>query len=125
MSSQNPLSLQAILRLRQHEEFVGREEQEKTFRLNLALGLNDKRRKFIFSIFGLGGVGKTSLLRRFSKLTESVNAAIAWTDEADEDVPEVMARIVAQLGQQDHIFKMFNENYRIYRQLRHQLEADP
>ena len=56
-----PPSLQDILRKRQQSEFVGRTQQLADFRANLRYDLTDERRKFIFSISGQGGVGKTWL----------------------------------------------------------------
>ena len=56
-----PPSLQDILRNRQQSEFVGRTQQVADFRANLRYDVTDERRKFIFSISGQGGVGKTWL----------------------------------------------------------------
>src|SRR6185312_231488 len=97
LNPQKSLSLQTILKRRQQGEFVGREEQLNLFRQNLTLDLNDDRRRFVFNIFGQGGVGKTSLLRRYSQLAKDCNAIIAWTDEIEEDIPAVMGRITQQL----------------------------
>ena len=56
-------SLQEILKQRQQKSFVGREEQINFFRSNLALSLESDQRRFILSVFGQGGVGKTTLLK--------------------------------------------------------------
>ncbi len=125
MSVQKPASLQVILKRRQQESFVGREEQITLFRRNLSLDLDDDLRCFIFNVFGQGGVGKTSLLRRFSQYAEEARAITAWTDENDEDVPDIMAHLAEQLERQDQTFKAFKERYHIYRQRRHELESDP
>lgn len=126
MGLQKRPSLQSIRKNRQKEEFVGRDKQISHFRQNLALDIEDERRKFIFNITGQGGIGKTTLLRRFSKIVEDAHGIIAWTDEVDENVPTVMKHFVEQLvWQQDHTFKKFNESYHTYRQRRQELEADP
>lgn len=118
-------SLQDIIKRRQRTIFVGREEHITLFRRNLALSLDDERRHFIFNVAGQGGVGKTWLLRRFRQLAEAGDAITAWTDEADEDVPDIMGHIAEQLEDQGHELETFSERYRVYRQKRQELEADP
>lgn len=118
-------SLQDILKRRQRSDFVGREEQIALFRQNLALPLDDDRRRFIFNVAGQGSVGKTWLLRRFRQLAGARDAITAWTDEAEEDVPEVMGRIAEQFEEQGYDLESFSERYRVYRQKRRELEADP
>ena len=63
-------SLQEILRRRQREDFVGREEQLVFFRRNLRREIDDPRRRFVVAVSGQGSVGKTWLLRRFRKIAE-------------------------------------------------------
>ena len=125
MSTQKHPSLQSILKRRQQEEFIGREEHIFLFCQNLTYGLEDERRRFIFSVSGQGGVGKTTLLHLFSKLATEANAKVAWVDETIEDMPAAMAHMAKQLEGQDHIFNTFNERYRSYLQRLHELEADP
>jgi len=52
----------------------------------LTYGLDDERRRFIFSASGQGGVGKTTLLRLFAKLATEANAKVAWVDETIDDL---------------------------------------
>jgi hypothetical protein len=63
-------SLQDILKRRQQEEFVGREEQLIFFRRNLRHEPDDDCRRFVINVSGQGGVGKTWLLRRSRKIAE-------------------------------------------------------
>ncbi len=70
MNTYSHASLQSILKRRQRQDFVGRQEEVKFFCQNLTLSPEDNRRRFVFNIFGQGGVGKTSLLRRLFKLAE-------------------------------------------------------
>ena len=123
--SEKPPSLQEILKRRQQEGFVGREEQLAFFRENLGFAPEDPRRRFIISISGQGGVGKTWLQRRFRKISEEARAIIASTDEAEQDVPSVMGRIAEQFETQDYPLKTFAERYKVYCQRRQEIEADP
>lgn len=68
MGDSKSRSLQDIIKHRQQEEFVGREKQLDFFRRNLHLAPENPSRRFIFSISGQGGVGKTWLLRRFCQI---------------------------------------------------------
>jgi tetratricopeptide (TPR) repeat protein len=118
-------SLQDILKRRQQEEFVGREEQLVFFRRNLRYEPDDGRRRFVINISGQGGVGKTWLLRRFRKIAEEFAAVTAFTDETEDDVSGVMGRIAEQFDAQEHPLKTFTERYRVYRQHWQEIEADP
>ncbi|HEY6285055.1 MAG TPA: hypothetical protein VIX20_05290, partial [Ktedonobacteraceae bacterium] len=105
MNLQKPLSLQTVLNNRQQEMFVGREKEKSLFSRNLELSLDDDRRRFIFNIFGQGGVGKSTLLHRFQKLAENNGAITACVDENQEDVPMVMGHIAKQFERQGHTLK--------------------
>ncbi|MCU0492948.1 MAG: tetratricopeptide repeat protein [Chloroflexaceae bacterium] len=125
MQHRKPTSLQEINRLRQRESFIGREEQINLFRGNLALPIEDERRRFIFAVSGQGGVGKSSLLRRFRQLAEAVGAATAMVDEDEHDVPTMLARLAEQFEAQGCELKSFSTRYRVFRQRRQELETDP
>jgi hypothetical protein len=102
-----PQTLQDILRSRRQEDFAGREEQLAFFEENLQRPPGDSRRRFILGVSGQGGVGKSWLLREFLRIAEKT-AVTAWTDEA-----------------QEHPLKTFAERYKVYRQRKQELEADP
>ena len=126
MSTRKPSSLRDILKLRQQEAFVGREKELNFFRHNLLLDPDDEQRKFIINIFGLGGIGKTSLVRRLKQIAEHIDAATAYTDHNDQDIIEVMYHLSRQLIEKNTgSFKDFNELHHIYYQRRQELEIDP
>ncbi|MBD2383901.1 tetratricopeptide repeat protein [Cylindrospermum sp. FACHB-282] len=125
-NSQNkPKSLQDILKQRQQSGFVGREDQVKQFRHNLELPIEDDRRRFLFNIWGQGGVGKTTLLRQFRKIAEEAKIITAYIDEAEKSVPQVMNRLAEELERQGHKLAQFTERYKVYRQKCLELETDP
>ncbi|MBW4673732.1 MAG: hypothetical protein KME52_06835 [Desmonostoc geniculatum HA4340-LM1] len=66
MNPQNkPKSLQDILKQRQQSGFVGREDQVNQFRQNLALPLEDDRRRFLFNpLLSLSENNNLSLILR-------------------------------------------------------------
>ncbi|MFN6498402.1 MAG: tetratricopeptide repeat protein [Nostoc sp. DedQUE01] len=126
MNPQNkPKSLQDILKQRQQSGFVGREDQVNQFRQNLALPLEDDHRRFLFNVWGEGGVGKSTLLRQFRKIADEAKIISAYIDEAEKTVPEVMGRLAQELERQGHKLPQFTERYKVYRQKRHELETDP
>ncbi|MEH1859789.1 MAG: tetratricopeptide repeat protein [Nostoc sp.] len=126
MNPQNkPKSLQDILKQRQQSGFVGREDQVKQFRQNLALSPEDDRRRFLYNIWGQGGVGKSTLLRQFRKIADEAKIISAYIDEAEKTIPEVMGRLAEELERQGHKLTHFTERYKVYRQKRQELETDP
>jgi tetratricopeptide (TPR) repeat protein len=125
MLSRKHQSLQDIIKLRQQSEFVGREDQVSIFRRNFPLPPEDAQRRFLFTVYGQGGAGKTWLLRYFRKIAEELGAITTYSDESDPGVLEAMESIAAQFEQQGYPLKTFDERYRIYRQRQNELEADP
>ena len=124
-SSKKPKSFQEILRQRQQSSFVGREDQLALFRQNLEFRPEDERRRFLFNIWGQGGVGKTTLLGQFRAIAEKAQGITAYIDEGERDVPGVMGRLAKDLEKQGHKLTQFSERYRVYRQKREELESDP
>jgi len=119
-----PSSLQAILKRRQQEEFVGREEQVALFQENLALPYDNSRRRFIFSVWGQGGVGKTSLLQQFSQIAREKGSLTALTNEDESDMPQVLGRIAEQFKEQGFHLETFSKRYKDYREKKSEIEGD-
>jgi tetratricopeptide (TPR) repeat protein len=116
-------SIQAIHRRRRLENFIGREGEIESFRHNLQLSYED--RKYIWNIFGQGGIGKTTLIKRFQILASEQGALTALTDESQFDILDVLGALAEQLKKQGKPLKAFDERYRTYRQLKEQIESDP
>ncbi len=118
-------SLQDIKKHRQSSDFVGRTEQVSLFRQNLSLSPDDERRRFIFNVWGQGGVGKTYFLKHCCKIAEDKGGVTAYGDEDIKDVPGLLAEMVKQFAAKGHQFKAFQERYKTFRQKKEELEADP
>lgn len=107
--------------------FIGRANDLSAFRNSLT---NSESDAMIFSISGQGGVGKTTLLQQFCRITKELEQVVAYLDEGSQinpvtDVPESLYRLANSLEQQGGKFKRFYERYKTYRQKKQELEADP
>jgi len=107
-------SLQEIRRQRQEAGFVGRAEQLALFRQNLLIPVTDDRRRFVFSIHGVGGIGKTSLVARLKQQALEMGRLCAVVDEHVYDVPEAMRSAAAQLEHDGARLRRFSRRYEAY-----------
>jgi tetratricopeptide (TPR) repeat protein len=121
VSSERPLSLQDLIRSRQAGVFVGRERQLAQFSENLRLPVTDPRRRFLFSVHGAAGIGKSFLVRQFRRIAADHGFATGQVDESVYDVPSALAALAADLGP----CKEFGKRLTAYRQHRQDLDADP
>jgi tetratricopeptide (TPR) repeat protein len=124
MSKQKP-TFQEMMKKRQQGDFVGRANQLALFDDNLKLALEDEKRRFIFNVWGQGGAGKTTLVAQFQRLARERDAAVAYINEAERDVPTIMERMAEQLKGKNNEFKQFEERHKVWRQKREELETDP
>jgi hypothetical protein len=72
-------SLQEIIR--QRRGFAGRAAELTLFREDLELPVDDERRRFLFTIHGDGGVGKTFLVARLRQVAGECGRVCAVTDD--------------------------------------------
>jgi Tfp pilus assembly protein PilF len=124
-----PGSWKAKLNRSTENSFIGRELQLQAFRGVLSTPYDD-RITSIFSISGQGGIGKTTLLKQFRKITTELGQVAAYVDEGSQtnlvdNVPEALSRLALDLEKQGIECKKFQERYRVYRQKKQELEADP
>ncbi|GLW91265.1 ATP-binding protein [Actinokineospora globicatena] len=118
-------TLQELIRRRRSGGFVGRREQLAEFESNLALPLDDPRRRFLFTLHGSAGVGKTFLMRQFTRIAREAKVLTASVDESVFDVLTAIEAIVADLDQQGARCRDFPKLLADYRTRRHELETDP
>src|SRR4051794_10980263 len=100
-------TFQEVHRRRRAAAFVGRGDELSTFEDNLRYEVDDPRRKFIFSIDGQGGMGKTTLLNRFRELAIRERSLTGWADEGQQDAIAVMKVWAQQLSAEGLNFKAF------------------
>ena len=110
-------------------DFIGRQAQLAAFRVSVT---DPEAQAVIIAISGQGGVGKTTLLKEFRRITEEYRHIAAYVDEGSptnrvEDVPEALYRLAKDFEAQNpsYKFEKFQERYKTYRQKRQELEADP
>ncbi|MEU6196332.1 tetratricopeptide repeat protein [Streptomyces sp. NPDC047061] len=95
------------------------------FRDNLARDPDDPTFQYLFHVHGIGGVGKTSLVRQWDNAARELGAATVYIDDDVHTVLEAMESIGAQLGRQDLPLKAFDKLLGLYRQRRHEAEGAP
>ncbi len=84
------LSRRERIRQQRGAGFKGRLNEVAAFRANLALGAQDEAFQFVFHVHGNGGVGKTSLVRRWEEEARRHGAMTAYVDDGVHSVAEVI-----------------------------------
>lgn len=111
------LSFRDLLNRQQTAGFVGREGAVAGFDANLAVTLEDSRRRMIFVVHGDGGVGKTHLVLRLRGIADRHQVPTAYLNEFSViTVPDVMHQIATQLARQGLSLKRFTRLHDKYRQ---------
>jgi hypothetical protein len=64
--------MQEMMRRRRRSGFVGRLAEVDGFRSNLRLAPDDEQRRFLFTVYGDAGVGKTFLVRHLIGIARSM-----------------------------------------------------
>ncbi|MGV4985529.1 tetratricopeptide repeat protein [Streptomyces sp. NRAIS4] len=116
-------SMHELIGRRRRAGFVGRGDERAAFRANLDLSPEDESHRFLFHVHGNAGVGKTFLIRELEQIARERGALTAYVDESAGSVPEAMAAIGRQLGQQGHRCKELERQLAAYRERRHEAEA--
>ena len=112
----------AIIRKAEAERFVGREQELEAFQREITL---PDSRILIYYLTGQGGVGKTTLLRRYQELAKGSGFLVTECSEQQKDVPAVLGWFAQQLAAQHASLENFEKRYKVYRQHLHEIENDP
>src|SRR5215211_2499170 len=102
-----PKTIKEIKEQRRRENFVGRAEQQQVFVDNFA---GDEVEWVVLSVTGEGGVGKSTLLQRYTQLAQSadINANVVYCDDRQYTPVDAMAAIAEQLEKVGIESKKFN-----------------
>ncbi|OKI02577.1 hypothetical protein A6A06_16320 [Streptomyces sp. CB02923] len=117
------VSRRELIRRRRRDGFVGRRSELSVFRENLECPPEDEAADFFFHVRGPGGVGKTTLVRRWEAIAGEHGAVTAYVGDAVADVIEAMEAVMAQLARQGQGAKDFDKTLAAYRQRRHEAES--
>ncbi|MET9452829.1 tetratricopeptide repeat protein [Streptomyces cinerochromogenes] len=111
MSGRERRSRGELIRQRAQAHFVGRRAQVSLFTENLAkdpLAETDPA-DFLFHIHGVGGVGKSTLLRQWREVARRAGALTAVVDENDvHGVPQALTELARQLAEEAGPLKGFD-----------------
>ncbi|MFJ4080824.1 tetratricopeptide repeat protein [Streptomyces iakyrus] len=107
-----------LIRQRARAGFVGRRVQLSLFAENLLKdpAADAEQADFLFHVHGLGGVGKSTLLREWQEAARRVGAVTAMVDESEvHGVPQTLTELVRQLAGQAGPLKEFDRAAELYR----------
>ncbi|WP_189038331.1 hypothetical protein [Streptomyces daqingensis] len=121
--AQHRRSRQDLVQQRLRDGFVGRAGEVAVFRDNLARDPEDPDFQFLFHVHGLGGVGKTTLLRYWEHLARDSGAVTARVGDEVHSAVEAMEAVAGQLEKQGRPLKKFTKQAGAYRRRRHELET--
>ncbi|WP_326658669.1 tetratricopeptide repeat protein [Streptomyces canus] len=114
-----------LIRQRARAQFVGRRAQLSLFTENLVKDPESEGdpAEFLFHVRGVGGIGKSTLLRQWQQAAQRAGAVTAVVDENDvHDVHQASAELARQLAEQSGPLKEFD---RAAEQYRREQEAAP
>ncbi|MEU7132960.1 tetratricopeptide repeat protein [Streptomyces sp. NPDC046261] len=116
-----------LIRQRAQAKFVGRRTQLSLFAENLAKDPESERdpAEFLFHVRGVGGVGKSTLLRQWQEVARRAGAVTAVVDENDvHGVQQALVELARQLAEQAGPLKEFDRAVEQYRR-EQEVAAEP
>ncbi|MGH3310893.1 MAG: hypothetical protein ACRDP3_09940 [Streptomyces sp.] len=108
---------------RRRDGFIGRRGEVAVFRDNLARDPEESACQFLFYVHGLGGVGKTTLLRHWEYLAREHGAVTARVGDEVHSAVEAMEAVAGQLEKQGRPLKKFAKQAAAYHRRRHEAET--
>ncbi|QXV56106.1 tetratricopeptide repeat protein [Amycolatopsis sp. TNS106] len=118
-------SIQDIARARLSDGFVGRVGEREDFRGNLGLPGSDRRRRYLYAVHGLAGVGKSFLLDQLRGIAEETRAAVGFADDRQQDLPATLVKLAKDLARGGHEMRRFEKRHESYLKARERLHNDP
>ncbi|MFD5096496.1 tetratricopeptide repeat protein [Amycolatopsis thailandensis] len=118
-------SIQDVARARLGDGFVGRVGEREEFRVNLGLPGSDRRRRYLFSVHGLAGVGKSFLLDQLRGIAEETRAAVGFANDSQQDLPATLVKLAKDLARGGHEMRRFEKRHEFYLKARERLHSDP
>ncbi|TRO56134.1 AAA family ATPase, partial [Streptomyces sp. IB201691-2A2] len=117
-----------LIRQRTQAQFVGRRAQLSLFAENLAKDPESEGdpAEFLFHARGVGGVGKSTLLRQWQETARRAGAVTAVVDENDvHDVQQALAELARQLAEQGGPLKEFDRAVEQFRREQEAVVSEP
>ncbi|NEC89358.1 ATP-binding protein [Streptomyces sp. SID12501] len=115
-------------RRRLQAQFVGRRAQLSLFTENLGKDPQSETdpAEYLFHVRGVGGIGKSTLLRQWQETARSAGAVTAVVDENDaHGVQQTLTELARQLAEQTGPLKEFDRAAEQYRREQEETTADP
>lgn len=113
-SGQRSRSRGELIRQRSRSQFVGRRAQLSLFAENLTK--DPEAAEFLFHVRGVGGVGKSTLVRQWQQAARAAGAVTAVVDENDvHGVQQALVELARQLAEESGPFKEFDRAAEQYR----------
>ncbi|MDT0306208.1 tetratricopeptide repeat protein [Streptomyces sp. DSM 44917] len=117
------LTRRELVQRQRAEGFVGRRAELSAFADNLGRDPQDAAFRFLFHVHGQGGVGKTTLIRRWEQLARDHGAVTVMVGDGVHSALEAMEAVGVQLARQQLVLKDFDKRLAEYRQRRHEAET--
>jgi tetratricopeptide (TPR) repeat protein len=115
-------SIRELRDRKQRESFTGRQAELNTFR---RLTASEGAEYAIFHIYGVGGIGKSSLLRQFGRIAQELGYPVAIVDmQVHFSVDEILRSIREQVGGRNgRTFADFDKALDMFNDVKSQLQG--